>query len=199
MKLFRTFFLVASVVWLTGCNSDVTREADNLFRQGKYQEAITAYDEYLTTKPKDVKSLYNRGRAYEELGNLEKAKNDFLKVLDIDGDNLNANLSMGQYWYGKKDYNKALAFLDKVIVVDGRVSMAYLLKGRCYHQRAEFKEAKENYDLAIEFDKKNGEAFLYRGALKVALNQMRGACNDLNRAKALGAEEAAAALAKYCK
>ena len=199
MKLLRTFLFVALTVWMAGCGADVTREADNLFRQGKYEEAIAAYDEYLATKPKDIKSLYNRGRAYEELGQLEKAKDDFIKVLNIDGDNLNANLSMGQYWYGKKDYNKALAFLDKVIVIDGRVSMAYLLKGRCYHQQGEFEEAKKNYDLAIEFDNENGEAFLYRGALKVALNQMKGACNDLNRARVLGAEEAGAALAKYCK
>ena len=51
----------------------------------------------------------------------------------------------------------------------------------------------------INFDNKSGEAFLYRGALKIALNQERSACNDFNRAKALGASEAADALSKYCK
>lgn len=199
MKSIKTFLAIAIFISLVGCNADLTREADDLFKQGKYREAIEAYNEYLSTKPKDVKSLYNRGRAYQELGDVESAKKDFIGVLDLDRENLNANLSMGQYWYNEKDYNKAIAFLDKVIVIDGRESMAYLLKGRCLHQKSEFEKAKENYDLAINFDKKNAEAFLYRGALKIVLNQKRGACNDLNRALGLGAEEAKAAIAKHCK
>lgn len=199
MKKLGWFLLVLITVGFSACNDSVTREADQLFKDGKYREAIEAYDEYLATKPKDVKSLYNRGRAYEELGQLSNAKADFEKVLDLDGDNLNANLSMGKYWYNQKDFTKAIYYFDKVIEVDGRVSTAYLLKGRSLHQQGEFPEARDNYDQAINFDNKNAEAFLYRGALKIAMNQNRSACNDFNRAKALGAEEANDALKKYCK
>ena len=189
----------ALAIWLTACNADVTRKADNLFKAGKHREAIAAYDKYLITKPRDIKSLYNRGRAYEDLGELEKAKDDFLKVLDIDRENIKANLSMGQYCYDKEEYNKAQAFLDKVIAIDGRVSNAWLLKGRCYHQQGDFKEAQKNYNLAIDLNPKNAIAFLYRGALKIAMNRKKSACNDLHRAKALGAKGADNALVKYCK
>lgn len=186
------------VLVASACNESVTREADTLFKEGKYNEAITAYNEYLATKPKDIKSLYNRGRAYEEIGKLENAKGDFERVLQLDAENLNGNLSMGKYWYNQKDFTKAVYYFDKVIEVDGRVSTAYLLKGRSLHQQGEFDEAKKNYDQAINFDNKSSEAFLYRGALKVAMNQTRSACNDFNRAKALGATEANDALSKYC-
>lgn len=200
MKKLLSFLLVVVLISaLSACNSGLTKEADGLFRDGKYREAVEAYNEYLTTKPKDIKSLYNRGRAYEELGDIESARKDFIKVLDLDNENLNANLSMAQYWYNKKDYNKAIAFCDKVIATDGRESTAYLIKGRCLHQKSLFDDAKKNYDLAIEFDRRNAEAFLYRGALKIVFNQKSGACNDLNRALALGADEAKAALAKHCK
>lgn len=192
-------FLGVLVLLIWGCNSEVTREADQLFNEGKYQEAIDSYTEYLTTKPKDIKSIYNRGRAYEELGKVEQAKTDFVKVLDLDAENLNANMSMGKYWYNRKDYNRAINFFDKVIVIDGRVSDAYLFKGRSFHQQGEFEEAIKSYNLAIDFDKKNADAFLYRGALKVAMNQKRGACNDLTRAKALGSDEANSAFNKHCK
>lgn len=187
------------VLVLNACSSGLTKEADAFFKDGKYKEAVEAYNEYLATKPKDIKSIYNRGRAYEELGDIESAKKDFIRVLDLDNENLNANLSMAQYWYNKKDFNKSIAFCDKVIATDGRESMAYLLKGRCLHQKSLFDDAKQNYDLAIEFDRKNAEAFLYRGALKIVFNQKSGACNDLNRALALGADEAKAALAKHCR
>lgn len=184
---------------ISACGSEVTIEADNLYREGKFREAIAAYNEYIDTKPKDIKSIYNRGRAFEQVGDAESARKDFTRVLDLDIDNLNANLSMGQYWYAKKEYITAIVFFDKVIQVDARESMAYLLKGRSLHQEARLKEAKTNYDLAIDFDKKNAEAYLYRGALKIVLGQKRGACNDLNRALGLGAEDAKAAIAKHCK
>ncbi|MFY0594483.1 tetratricopeptide repeat protein [Roseivirga sp.] len=199
MKYFKTISLLMALILVSACGADITREADNLYKAGKYQEAIQAYNEYIDTKPKDIKSLYNRGRAFEQIGDLESARKDFTRVLDLDINNLNANLSMGKYWYGQKDYNKAIAFFDKVIEVDGRESMAYLLKGRSLHQKADFKNARANYDLAIDFDKKNAEAFLYRGALKIVQNKKTSACNDLNRALALGAEDAKAALAKHCK
>ena len=190
------FFLALGVF---GCASEVTKEGDSLFNDGKYTEAVEAYSDYLKTRPKDIKTLYNRGRAYEELGQVEKARADFDKILDLDQDNLNANLSMGKYWYNKKNFDQAINFFDRVIVIDGRRADAYLLKGRAFHQQGEFEEAMENYNQAISFDRQSADAFLYRGALKVALNQNRSACNDLNRAKILGSEEAATALSKYCK
>lgn len=190
-----------SIIVLTGffgCESEVTEEGDNLFNEGKYREAIDAYSEYLETRPKDIKTLYNRGRSFEELGQIESAKTDFIGVLNLQPENVNANLSMGKYWYNKKSYARAINFFDKVIEVDGRVVDAYLLKGRSFHQQGDFDNAMVNYNLAIDFDRQNQEAYLYRGALKVALNQKKGACNDLNRAKGLGSKEANAAITKHC-
>lgn len=199
MKRVSCFMGFCLMLLLASCSTDVSSEADQLFRQGNYREAIEAYDEFLATKPKDIKSLYNRGRAYEELGDLENARKNFISILDLDNENINANLSMGKYWYGKKEYARSINFLDKVIAVDGRVSTAYLLKGRSLHATGDFANAKKNYDQAINFDRKNAEAFLYRGALKVAQNSKNSACQDLNRARALGSEEAVAALARHCK
>lgn len=190
------FVLVAN---LSSCNSDVTRKGDDLFNEGKYQEAVEAYTEYLTTRPKDIKSLYNRGRAYEEMNRLDKAKGDFLKILDLEPNNLNANLSMGSFYYNEKDFDKAIKFFDKVIEVDGRRSDAYMLRARSYHQQGEFDNAMDNYNFAIDFDKNNEDAYLYRGALKIALSQIKSACSDFGRAQALGSQEAGAALAKHCK
>ena len=160
------------MTFLFSCNDDVTRKGDQLYNEGNYKEAVDAYSEYLKTNPKDIKSLYNRGRAYEEMKQLNQAKSDFLAVLDIDGNNLSANLSMGKYWYNQREFNKAIIFFDK---------------------------AMENYNQSINFDNDNAEAFLYRGALKVALNQIKSACQDFTRSNALGSSEASEALAKHCR
>ncbi|MFT6828102.1 MAG: tetratricopeptide (TPR) repeat protein [Roseivirga sp.] len=198
MKTTVNLLIFVLTLTLFACNSDVSKEGDVFFNEGNYKEAVDSYTEYLATRPKDIKSLYNRGRAYEEMNRLDKAKADFLTILDLDGNNLNANLSMGSYWYNQKDFNRAIKFFDKVIEVDGRKSEAYMLRGRSYHQLGEFKDAMVNYNFAIDFDKDNEDAFLYRGALKIALGQNRSACQDFGRARALGSEEAKIALAKHC-
>jgi len=196
----RIFSIAAFLLVLaSSCNQNVTKEADEYFMAGDYQNAIISYSEYLATKPKHIKSLYNRGRAYEELGFMNEARQDFEKVLEIDPENINANMSAGKWWYNERNFNRAIYYFDKVIQVDGRVASAYLYKGRSLHQKGDFEEARENYDQAINFDNKDGEAFLYRGALKIAMNQKTSACNDFNRAKALGNQEAGDALTKYCK
>ena len=157
--MMRLILSICVVVIVASCSSQSTREGDDLFNSGQYEEAIEAYSEYLKTRPKDIKTLYNRGRAYEELGQLENAKDDFIRVLDIDQDNLNANLSMGKYWYLKKNYRQAILFFDKVLIVDSGSSNAYLLRGRSYHQLGTFKKAIEDYNQAINTDSKNAEAF----------------------------------------
>lgn len=194
-----TLILTAFLLILIACNKDQKDEADVLIKGGKYQEAISLYTKRLATDPKNVRMLYNRGRAYEELGQIEKAKVDFERVLEIDENNLRANMSMGNYFYNQQNYKSSIYYFDKAIAIDGRVSRAYLLKARALHQQGSFGDARENYNLAIDFDKKNGEAYFYRGALFVALNQTRKACDDLTRSRELGFAEAAAAMAKHCR
>ena len=195
----KNLFLLALISIFVACTSELSKDADALFIKGEYKAAIAAYDEYLKTNPKDIKSIYNRGRAFEELGQLERAKTDFIRVLDIDNRNKNANLSMGKYWYNSADYRQAINFFDKVIDEDRSEESAYLLKGRSFHKMGDFKKAIANYNIVIELNNKNEEAYLYRGALRVNLGQIRRACDDFTRSRALGSEEASGAFNKYCK
>lgn len=194
-----TLVLTVFLFIFSACNTDQKDEADVLMKDGNYQEAIRLYTNRLATDPKNLRMLYNRGRAYEELGKMDEARADFESVLDIDEENLSATMSMGNYFYNQQDYKRSVYYFDKAIAIDGRVSRAYLLKARALHQQGSFAAARENYNLAIDFDKNNGEAHFYRGALFVALNQSRRACDDLTRARELGYLEAAAAIAKHCR
>ena len=96
MKYRLSLIVLTLCTFLVSCNDDVTRKGDQFYNEGQYKEAVDAYSEYLKTNPKDVKSLYNRGRAYEELNQMEKAEADFSAVLDLAPNNLSANLSMGK-------------------------------------------------------------------------------------------------------
>ena len=66
------FFIILGLV-LTSCGNEDEIMGDRLFEQGKYHDAISAYTKYLELQPTHVKSIYNRGRAFEELGQYGEA------------------------------------------------------------------------------------------------------------------------------
>ena len=129
--------------------------------------AIQEYNEYLKLRPKHVKTLYNRGRAYEEMGIYDRALEDFLKVITIDENNDNAYLSIGKYYYRQDNFDKASLYFNKALKLNDQNAMAYYLIGRVNHIRGLFNEAVENYSKAVNIDHELGEAYLYRGAIKV--------------------------------
>ena len=48
-----------------------------MYSNKNYEEAINQYSESLNLEPNDIKSLYRRGRSYEELGIYDKAEKDY--------------------------------------------------------------------------------------------------------------------------
>ena len=191
-------WLIGLAVAFTSCDRESSKLGDKYFNEGKYELAIEEYSEYLKLRPKHIKTLYNRGRAYEEMAIYDRALEDFKKVTELDENNDNAYLSIGKYYYSQDSFDKAGLYFDKAIDINERNAMAYYLKARVYHTRGLFREALEGYSTSINFDSKLGEAYLYRGALKVSMKQRKGACNDFKVAKSLNVKDAEDAIRKYC-
>ena len=60
----------------------LNRRGDTLLLLGRADEALEAYNAAMPLTPDDAYILYNRGRAYEALGDTEKARADFTDVAD---------------------------------------------------------------------------------------------------------------------
>lgn len=196
MKYTSLFLLIAL---LFACTSEESLSGDDLFEDEKYAEAIVAYTSFLSTNPSHVKSLYNRGRAYEEIGSIAKAKADFEQVIDIDEKNVNAYLSLAKISYNEHSYNKVLVFAGEAIELNENSAQAHFLAARGSHQLGYFDQALESYNNAISINKDFGEAYLYRGALKIGLEKPRSACEDFKFAKLLDVDGASKAVKDYCR
>ncbi len=181
-----------------GCSEMASEEGDEFYQEGDFEQAIRSYTEYLELNPANVKTLYNRGRSYEELELFELAFQDFVSVLEEDGKSLKANLSVGGYYYRKQDYHNAKHYFDQAIKYHKDNAQAYFLRARAYHKVGIKKEAMEGYNQAIILDGDFGEAYLYRGALKSYLKQSQSACEDYQKAKTLNVEKAEAAIKSFC-
>ncbi len=192
-------FGVLLMLSLWACKDESSDIGDKYFKDGQYEEAISAYNKYLQLKPKHIKSLYNRGRAHEELGKLDEAITDFKSVLEEDPNNVNALMSIGKdAFYRKTDFESALYYFDRAIEHDTENMMAYTFRGKSNQKLGNLKEAMSDFNAAISIDKTSGEPYLSRGALKMALKDKGNACADFKLAKNLGSAEADKAIKKYC-
>lgn len=191
--------ILVLAVALFACENEERSKGDELYGEGKYAEAIKAYDEYVELHPTHVKSIYNRGRSYEELGKFQKAFEDFEMVLDIDKKNTSAMLSLAKYYYRDQKYEKAKYYAELAVKENVNLAQAQFWLGRSRHQLGMFAEALTAYNNAINLDRELGEAYLYRGAIKMQGGKNKSACADFKSAKDLGVKEAQAAEQKYCK
>uniref|UniRef100_UPI00404B4AE3 tetratricopeptide repeat protein n=1 Tax=Fulvivirga sp. TaxID=1931237 RepID=UPI00404B4AE3 len=201
----KSYFLIRFILFTTvlisivSCKDQNTLKADKLFENKQYKEAIVVYDEYLKLHPTHVKSIYNKGRAYEELGQYEQAFKEYQTALDLDKKNTSAMLSIATYNYRIEDFEIAAYMAQKAIDENPQLTNAYFWLGRSNHQLGKFKEAMEAYEKAIKLSPDNGEVYLYRGLLYLVQKNKRKGCIDLQKAKDLNIAEADAALNSYCK
>ena len=82
-----------------------TIEADYLYAQGKYDEAIGFYDRAIKASPKDAELWNSRGLALCHLGRYKEAIESFDKVLEIDPEAAEA-------WNNKGDASGKLGRYD---------------------------------------------------------------------------------------
>ena len=195
----KSIYFFTFLVLLFSCNSNETSQGDEFYNNNQFEEAIAAYNSVLENNPTNVKALYNRGRSYEELNNLDEAEKDFKAALTEDAKNVQVLLSLSNLYQKKQQHEMALQYANYAVELPGAPATAYFLKGRAYHQLGNIQNALTEYDAAIKMDPESGQTFYYRGMLKIATDKIGAGCEDLNRAVGLDHEQAKAALAQHCQ
>lgn len=200
MNLLPKAFIVSAIAFSVLACSEVKRDpADRYFENKQYDLAVETYTENLKLKPTDVTLLYNRGRAYQEMGDLTKARVDFESALAYDSKNFQVLLSLSSVQLEEKNYASALLYATKAEEISGAPAMASFLKARALHQLGLPEDALKAYGSAIQIDKDFGQAYLNRGLLKIALDRNKQACEDFKLASMLDYPGAKDSFNKYCK
>lgn len=193
-----SFSVVLCFMLLVSCGDNDSSQGDVYFQNEAYEEAISAYTKFLETNPKNVKALYNRGRAYEEIGQEDQAEESFKKALEADPKNTQIMLSLSNLYHKKKSYELSLLYADNAVSVSGAPSTAYFMKARAMHQLGNVNEALREYNAAIKMSPENGQYLYYRGMLHQATKKKQQACNDFRKAAENNFAAAQDALSSYC-
>ncbi len=92
--------------------------AEKLFSQGKYYEAIKKYKKILISYPNLIIAVNNIGLCYEYLNQLEDSIKCYKKCsITIPKEKIFIN-NIANIYYKKKDYNNAIKELEKSLLID---------------------------------------------------------------------------------
>ncbi|QCK14978.1 tetratricopeptide repeat protein [Mangrovivirga cuniculi] len=199
MLKLRLYLTVLIMIVAVSCGSDLSDKGDQLYKQGKYEEAIEAYSEYLETYPNNEIVIYNRGRSYEELGQFDEAIADYEKVLKIDDRHMNSRLGLASLFYKNEDYPSAEIILTESMKISPENPNVYALRGKVNFQMSEFKQSITDLSNAIKIKPDMAEAYYYRGLAYIGTNKKSTGCADLQKALSMGIDVAQNSINKYCK
>lgn len=129
-------------------------------KSGQYQEAKAVYDAILALRPQEEDAYFLRGNILLKLADYEAAKQDFDKVIAMDGKNYDRLIEIYQVLdsFGYKEVGQA--YLQNALDAGENKMKAYD-KGRIYYYMGEYQKAY----IALEEARADGnaESYLYLG------------------------------------
>jgi lipopolysaccharide biosynthesis regulator YciM len=153
-------------------NAFVTRQKIARVSKGNHKHILAHYQAEL-------------GKASQEKGDLSKAKSCFQKAISIDDRCLDAHLHLGDLYFQKQDYKKAVSAWRKVVRIAPQFSfLAYRRLEGAYGEMKNLKPVEEFLKECAEF---SSDAFTHMALARYLYNEQdsQGAVRELDSALTL--------------
>jgi Flp pilus assembly protein TadD len=136
---------------------------------------IEYYNKAIELDPKYTYAYNNRGDAYDDLGEYQKAIVDYNKAIELDPKYTYAYNNRGIAYYHLGEYQKAIDDYSKAIEL-------YNNRGIAYRNLGEYQKAIDDYNKAIKLDPKYTYAYNNRGIAYYHLGEYQKAIDDYSKA-----------------
>ena len=113
----------------------------NAGQNGKYNDAVRYYSEYIKLKPDYAGAYYNRGNAYYKLGKYTDAISDYTQAIKINPNIANAYFGRGLAYYKLGKYTEAISDYTQAINIKPDNADSYLGRGNAYGLLGKYTEA----------------------------------------------------------
>ena len=154
------------------------RRGCTLARQGNHQSAIAALSQALPSHP-DMASVYvSRGLSYRALGQLDKARQDFVAAIDCADNPAIAYFQRGQLDQAQGMMADALRDWQQAIDLNPNYADAHYQLGVFQIQIDDLEAALASFNQVLELNPNWAEAYLKRGLVRHQLDDLEGAIAD---------------------
>jgi tetratricopeptide (TPR) repeat protein len=114
-----------------------------LYQEGKFDQAIAAFEAVLRDNPDFAEGYYNLGMANLRKGDSDKALSAMEKAIELRSDFLQAYFGIGQIYIEKGDYENAIEIFKRAAAVNPEAPEPYLNLGLLYFNNKEDDQAEQ--------------------------------------------------------
>jgi Flp pilus assembly protein TadD len=120
------------------------------FAEKAPQAAIARIERQALLEPKSAALQYLLGRAYQASGDTKQAEQAFMKAIELNPEATSAYVSLGQIYGASKEYDRAIAELDKALASRPDQPAALMLKSIAQQMKGDSTGAREGYEKLVK-------------------------------------------------
>jgi tetratricopeptide (TPR) repeat protein len=151
------------------------QKGNDLFDQGKYEEAIQSYQTIIEKTPETFILYRNIGNCYFQMENYEEAEEYYKKVLEKDPDDTESILGVGNTYANRGQNDKALEWYSKIAFEKISDPMVLYNIGSNLYAQGQHQEALKYYRKAVEIKPDFQDALYYLGLVNLTLGNNQDA------------------------
>jgi tetratricopeptide (TPR) repeat protein len=138
-------------------------------------------------------SFVDRGIAYKDKGEIDRAIHDYDEAIRLKPDDATAFHNRGNAYKAKREVDRAIQDYDQAIRLQPFFTASFLSRGNAYQVKGDYDRAIEDYDRAIYLEPAYADAFNARCWTRAIANtELEAALADCDESLRLRADNAAA-------
>jgi lipoprotein NlpI len=124
---------------------DLLRDAQDLFKKGKQEEAVAMATKAIKTDPKNIKGYFFRATLYTIQRQPDKAIADYTKIIELQPKLAQAYDLRGSEHFKLGHVNDAIADFDKFIELKPKEKNGHWRRGIAYYYAGRYKEGRDQF------------------------------------------------------
>jgi tetratricopeptide (TPR) repeat protein len=177
-KFYNQIFDTRDSLWIKFFNLGVP-----LFNERKYEEALPYFEKAVIIDPENSDGYNERGMCYLQVGEKEKAAEDFKTVIKFDekGENITVRLNLASIYFKNKDYDSATPLYSEVLKFQPDNVLAISKLALIYQEKGDSEKAIQLYEKVIDTKKDDPDLWFNLGILYFQMDRFDEAIKSFNK------------------
>jgi tetratricopeptide (TPR) repeat protein len=159
------------------------RQSRAYAERGQYKEAIEILTGLICRYPASAVDYSNRGLMYFQSGELDRARADYTKAIQLNPQLASAYNNLANYYAARGDLAAAMLNYDRAIDLNPAHVRAWLNRGITLRELGLYERAIDNFDFAEKLGSLKGHIWAERGRTYHLMGEWNCAVADYQRAK----------------